>query len=232
MPGLRPDVDPDGLLEYSVVYTDRALNHMSTRFQQVMRDVSATLKEVYGAARRSSCPAAAASAWRPSRASSPPASAAWSSATAGSATAGARSSRWAGSRRDPVVLKARRTRPRGAGALRAGAGRRGAWPRSASTRPAVVFAPHVETSAGMMLPDDYLRARGRRGARRRRAVRARLHRLAARPGSTWRATGVDVLVSAPQKGWSSPPCAGLVMLSRRGARAHRRHDQQQLLAAT
>ena len=49
MPGLRPDVDPDGLLEYSVVYTDRSLNHMSKRFQQVMRDVSATLKEVYGA---------------------------------------------------------------------------------------------------------------------------------------------------------------------------------------
>ena len=49
MPGLHPDVDPDGLLEYSVVYTDRALNHMSRRFQGVMRDVSATLKQVYAA---------------------------------------------------------------------------------------------------------------------------------------------------------------------------------------
>ena len=49
MPGLLPDVDADGLLEYSVVYTDRALNHMSQRFQQVMRDISTTLKEVYAA---------------------------------------------------------------------------------------------------------------------------------------------------------------------------------------
>ena len=49
MPALLPDVDPDGLLEYSVVYTDRALNHMSKKFQGVMRELSATLKEVYGA---------------------------------------------------------------------------------------------------------------------------------------------------------------------------------------
>jgi len=49
MPGLLPNVDPDGLLEYSVVFTDRALNHMSQRFQQVMRDISRTLKEVYHA---------------------------------------------------------------------------------------------------------------------------------------------------------------------------------------
>ena len=49
MPGLLPDVDPDGLLEYSVVYTDRALNHMAKRFQGVMRDVSATLRQVYAA---------------------------------------------------------------------------------------------------------------------------------------------------------------------------------------
>src|SRR5512140_2935739 len=49
MPALLPDVDPDGLLEYSVVYTDRALNHMSKRFQGVMRDLSSTLKAVYGA---------------------------------------------------------------------------------------------------------------------------------------------------------------------------------------
>src|SRR5512134_3643493 len=49
MPGLLPDVDPDGLLEYSVVYTDRALNHMSRRFQQALRDITATLKQVYHA---------------------------------------------------------------------------------------------------------------------------------------------------------------------------------------
>ena len=49
MPGLLPDVDPEGLLEYSVVYTDRALNHMSQSFQGVMKDISAMLKRVYGA---------------------------------------------------------------------------------------------------------------------------------------------------------------------------------------
>ena len=49
MPGLLPNVDPDGLLEFSVVYTDRALNHMSKRFQRVMCDISSMLKEVYQA---------------------------------------------------------------------------------------------------------------------------------------------------------------------------------------
>ena len=50
MPGLLPNVDPDGLLEYSVVYTDRSLNHMSRAFQEVMTDISGTLQRVYGAA--------------------------------------------------------------------------------------------------------------------------------------------------------------------------------------
>jgi len=49
MPGLLPDVDPDGLLEYSVVFTDRSLNHMSQRFQRVMNDISGILKHVYNA---------------------------------------------------------------------------------------------------------------------------------------------------------------------------------------
>ncbi|MET0859143.1 MAG: alanine--glyoxylate aminotransferase family protein, partial [Telluria sp.] len=47
MPSLLPDVDPDGLLEYSVVYSDRAINHMSQSFQGVMKDISRTLKQVY-----------------------------------------------------------------------------------------------------------------------------------------------------------------------------------------
>ena len=49
MPALLPHIDPDGLLEFSVVYTDRALNHMSQRFQGVMRDISTMLKSVYAA---------------------------------------------------------------------------------------------------------------------------------------------------------------------------------------
>ncbi len=77
MPGLLPDVDPDGLLEYSVVYSDRAINHMSQSFQGVMRDISATLKQVYKAQSAIVVPGSGTSAWKRWRASSPPASAAW-----------------------------------------------------------------------------------------------------------------------------------------------------------
>ena len=49
MPGLLPDIDPDGLLEYSVVYTDRSVNHMSVSFQTVMNDISRVLGDVYNA---------------------------------------------------------------------------------------------------------------------------------------------------------------------------------------
>ena len=49
MPGLLPDIDPDGLLEFSVVYTDRALNHMSKKFVGVMQDILGMLKDVYHA---------------------------------------------------------------------------------------------------------------------------------------------------------------------------------------
>lgn len=49
MPDPSSRVDPDGLLEHSVIYTDRTLNHMSERFQRVMTDLSAMLKQVYGA---------------------------------------------------------------------------------------------------------------------------------------------------------------------------------------
>jgi hypothetical protein len=77
MPGLLPNVDPDGLLEYSVVYTDRSLNHMSQAFQGVMRDISADAEAGLWRTAAPSCPAAAPSAWRRWRASSPPAASAW-----------------------------------------------------------------------------------------------------------------------------------------------------------
>jgi hypothetical protein len=106
MPGLLPNVDPEGLLEFSVVYTDRALNHMSRSFQGVMKDISAILKEVYTPIPRRWCRAAAPSAWKPWRASSPAARTSSCCATAGSATAGRRSSRWAHPESE-TVLKAR-----------------------------------------------------------------------------------------------------------------------------
>jgi aspartate aminotransferase-like enzyme len=213
MPGLLPDVDPDGLLEYSVVYTDRALNHMSRRFQGVMQDISAGLKEVYGAHSVIVVPG----------------SGSYGMESAARQFGGGRralivrngwfSYRWtqifemSGVAAGIEVLKARRAVPgptqpfapapidEVVAAIRAG-------------QPDVVFAPHVETSAGMILPDDYLKAVAD-------AVHAHgglfvLDCVAS--GAMWvdmRATGVDVLISAPQKGWSSTPCAGLVMLSAR-----------------
>ncbi len=213
MPALRQDVDPDGLLEYSVVYTDRALNHMSKRFQQVMRDVSATLKSVYGAKSAIVVPGSGSTGME---------------AVARQFAQGQPclivrngwfSYRWtqilemSGTALDPVVLKARRTGP-GATAPFAPAPVEEVVAAIHRTKPAMVFMPHVETSAGMMLPDNYIAAVAD-------AVHATGGLLALdciASGAAWvdmRATGVDVLLSAPQKGWSSTPCAGLVMLSER-----------------
>ncbi len=213
MPGLLPDVDPDGLLEYSVVYTDRSLNHMSRRFSQAMQDISATLKEVYGAA----------------SAIVVPGSGSFGMEAVARQFAGGKdvlivrngwfSYRWtqifemAGVASSSTVLKARMTSP-AAKAPFAPAPLDEIVATIHSTKPAVVFAPHVETSAGMILPDDHLLAIAD-------AVHAHgglfvLDCVAS--GAMWvdmRATGVDVLISAPQKGWSSTPCAGLVMLSER-----------------
>ncbi|HMO46413.1 MAG TPA: aminotransferase class V-fold PLP-dependent enzyme [Rubrivivax sp.] len=210
MPGLLPHVDPDGLLEYSVVYTDRALNHMAQRFQRVMQDVSATLKQVYGA--RSAIVV--------------PGSGSFGMEAVARQFAAAKkvlvirngwfSYRWSqifemgAIPAETTVLKARRA---GSGAqapfVPAPIGEVVAAIRA--SKPDLVFAPHVETSAGMILPDDYLRAVAD-------AVHAHgglfvLDCVAS--GAMWvdmAATGIDVLVSAPQKGWSSTPCAGLVML--------------------
>ncbi len=211
MPGLRPDVDPDGLLEYSVVYTDRSLNHMSKKFQQVMRDVSATLKEVYGARSAVIVPGSGSTGME---------------AVARQFATGRRclivrngwfSYRWtqilemSGIAPDPVVMKARRVGT-GPTAPFAPAPIDEVVATIRETRPALVFAPHVETSAGLMLPDAYLRAL----ADAVHAVGGLLVLDCIASGAAWvdmRATGVDVLVSAPQKGWSSTPCAGLVMLS-------------------
>ena len=217
MPGLLPDIDPDGLLEFSVVYTDRALNHMSKRFQGVMTDISAMLKRVYNA---------------PSAVLVP-----------GSGTFGMESvarqfahgkhvlvirNGWFSYRWTQIfemgsipashtVLKARRIAD----------GPQAAWAPApidevvatiAREKPALVFAPHVETAAGMILPDDYLKA-----------VAGAVHAVGGlfvldciASGAMWvdmAATGVDVLISAPQKGWSSSPCCAMVMLSERARQA-------------
>jgi len=211
MPGLLPHVDPDGLLEFSVVYTDRALNHMSRKFQGVMRDIAAVLKEAYGARSAIVVPGSGTFGME---------AVARQFATDRPCLVirnGWFSFRWSQifeMGRIPkscTVLKAHRARP--------GAQEPFAPPpidevvaAIRAEKPAVVFAPHVETAAGMILPDDYLRKVA--DATHEAGGLFVLDCIAS--GAMWvdmRATGVDVLVSAPQKGWSGSPCCAFVMLS-------------------
>ncbi|MBK9022314.1 MAG: alanine--glyoxylate aminotransferase family protein [Sulfuritalea sp.] len=213
MPALLPDVDPDGLLEYSVVYTDRALNHMSKAFQGVMRDVSATLKRAYGADAVAVVPGGGTYAME-----------AVARQFAGGANClvlrnGWFSFRWSqildmgGFAAATTVLKAQR-QGEGAQAPFAPAPVAEVVATIRAQRPAVVFAPHVETASGMLLPDDYLSA----VAAAVREVGGLFVLDCIASGALWvdmRAIGVDVLISAPQKGWSGPSCAGLVGLGER-----------------
>ncbi len=211
MPGLLPDVDPDGLLEYSVVYTDRAINHMSGVFQLVMTDLSAILKQVYNADAVSIVPGSGTFGME---------AVARQFATGRKCLVirnGYFSFRWTqifdmgGIPASSTVLKARK----------AGTGAQDPFTPApidevtriiADEKPDVVFAAHVETSSGMLLPEDYLRQVAE-------AVHAHggmfvLDCIAS--GTIWvdmKAVGVDVLISAPQKGWSGSPCAAFVMLN-------------------
>ncbi len=217
MPGLLPNIDPDGLLEFSVVYTDRSLNHMSTRFQGVMKDISSILKEVYHAKSAVLVPGSGTFGME---------AVARQFATGKKALVirnGWFSYRWTQIfdmghiPAESTVLKARRV----------GDGPQAPWvpcpvgevvATIRAKKPDVVFAPHVETAAGMILPDDYLRQ-----------VADAVHEVGGlmvldciASGAMWvdmEATGVDVLVSAPQKGWSSSPCCAMVMLSERARAA-------------
>lgn len=211
MAGLLPDIDPDGLLEYSVVFTDRSLNHMSKHFQGVMNDISSTLKSVYQADSVVVIP--------------------------GGGTYGmeAVARQFARDKHTLVIRNGwfsyRWTQIFEMGDIPASslvckASRIGEEPMSPfapaaledvvdlirSERPDVVFAPHVETASGMILPDDYLKT-----------VAEAVHEVGGlfvldcvASGTLWvdmKTIGVDVLISAPQKGWSSSPCAALVMLN-------------------
>ncbi len=218
MTALLPQPDPEGLLEYSVVYTDRALNHMSQRFQGVMKDISRLLKTVYNARSAIVVPGSGSFGME---------------AVARQFATGRKvlvirngwfSYRWTqifdadkGLGGGAVVCKARKQ----------GDGPQAPWtPCPAgevaaairAERPKVVFAPHVETASGILLSDDYLRT-----------ISAAAHEVGAlfvldcvASGAMWvdmQATGVDVLISAPQKGWSGSPCCAMVMLSERARQA-------------
>ena len=213
MPSLLPATDPEGLLEYSVVYTDRAVNHMSQRFQTAMNDLSTALKDVYGATAVAIVPGSGTFAME---------------AVARQFATGRKclvvrngwfSYRWtqifdAGDiPAEALVLKARRPVEEHQAPF-APAPVEEVVATIRAERPDMVFAPHVETSSGMMLPDAYVRA-----------VADAVHEVGGlfvldciASGAMWvdmRASGVDVLISAPQKGWTSSPCCGLVMLGDR-----------------
>ena len=217
MPGLLPQIDPNGLLEFSVVYTDRALNHMSQRFQGVMKDISGILKEVYHAKSAVLVPGSGTFGME---------AVARQFATDKKVLVirnGWFSYRWTQIfdmghiPSEATVLKARRVSDH----------KQSPWiPAPVAEvvaairdkKPDVVFAPHVETAAGMILPDDYLR----RVADAVHEVGGLLVLDCIASGAMWvnmETTGVDVLVSAPQKGWSSSPCCAMVMLSERARAA-------------
>lgn len=206
-----PGVDPDGLLEFSVVFTDRALNHMSSLFQQVMRDISATLRKVYHADAVAVVPGGGSFGME---------------SVARQLASGQKclvlrngwfSYRWSQifeMGHIPAACTVLKARPADGGA-------QAAWAPAPldevlatirAERPAVVFAPHVETASGILLPDDYLRAVGEAV----HAVGGLFVLDCVASGTVWvdmRACAVDVLISAPQKGWSSTPGAALIMLS-------------------
>ena len=222
MPGLLPNVDPDGLLEFSVVYTDRSLNHMSEEFKKVMVDISSVLKDAYQASSAIVVP--------------------------GSGTFGMEavarqfanqekilvlrngwfSYRWtqifdmANITQDVHVIKGKQVE-NATQAPYAPAPIEEVVAYIKKEKPAVVFAPHVETSAGIILPADYLRAVGDAVE----SVGGLFVLDCIASGAMWvdmKACKVDVVISAPQKGWSSSPCCALIGLS---ARARTKIDSTQ-----
>ena len=213
MPGLLPDVDPNGLIEYSVVYTDRSVNHMSLSFREVMTDISLTLKEVYNADAVAVVP--------------------------GSGTFGMEAvARQFATNQNVMVIRNgwfsyRWTQILEMGSIASSHTVSMANPvrdeeqapfappdldlvltKIHEEKPKVVFAPHVETSAGMLLPDSYISQVA--DATHQSGGIMVLDCIAS--GALWvdmKKTGVDVIVSAPQKGWSGTPCCALVMMSQR-----------------
>ena len=216
MPSLLPNTDPNGLLEYSVVFTDRSLNHMSRRFQEVMVNISRTLKNVYNARSVVVVPGGGTYGME---------AVARQFATNKKCLVirnGWFSYRWSqilemGSIASEItVLKARPTDSEKINATMqlamTPAPIEEVVRQIKASKPAIVFAPHVETSAGMILPDGYISSI----AEAIHSVGGLLVLDCIASGALWidmKQCGVDVLISAPQKGWSASPCSALVMLS-------------------
>ena len=215
MAALLDNVDANGMLEYSVVFTDRSLNHMSMQFRQVMLDINEVLKGVYNADAVAIVPGGGSYAME---------------AVARQFASGAHalvvrngffSFRWSqifdfgGFASDVTVCKARQNGNDPQTPF-APAPIEEVVAKIKESKPDVVFAPHVETAAGLILPDDYVKAL----ADAAHEVGALMVLDCIASGTVWvdmKATGVDVLISAPQKGWSASPSAGLVMMNERAA---------------
>ncbi|MBL4797609.1 MAG: alanine--glyoxylate aminotransferase family protein [Oleispira sp.] len=211
MAGLLPDIDPQGLLEYSVVFTDRSLNHMSQAFQGVMNDISSNLKDVYNADATIVVPGGGTYGME---------------AVARQFAQDKKclvirngwfSYRWTqifdmgNIPSESIVMKARKIEE-GPQAPFAPAPIDEVVATILSEKPQMVFAPHVETASGMILPDDYLKA----VAEAVHAVGGLFVLDCVASGTLWvdmKDIGIDILISAPQKGWSASPCAALVMLN-------------------
>lgn len=213
MPGLLPNVDPDGLLEFSVVYTDRSLNHMSNEFKRVITDISSILKDVYQAHATVVIPGSGTYGME---------AVARQFATNKKCLIirnGWFSFRWtqifdAGHiSKDVHILKAQRINHE-VNAPFAPAPIDDVINFIKTEKPAIVFAPHVETSAGMILPDDYLQKIGEAV----QSVDGLFVLDCIASGAMWvdmKTCHVDILISAPQKGWSSSPCCALIGMSER-----------------
>ena len=204
------DVDPDGLQEFSVVFTDRSLNHMSARFQGVMRDVSTLLREVYHGQAVALVPGGGTCAMEA-------VARAFGRGQVLIVRNGWFSYRWSqifdagGFATGTTVVMARQT-GNGVRAPYAPPPIDEVCAKIREVKPGAVFAPHVETSSGIILPEDYITAM----AEAAHEVGALMVLDCIASGCIWvdmAATGVDVLISAPQKGWSASPSAGIVVMS-------------------
>ena len=213
MPALLDTIDPEGLEEFSVVFTDRSLNHMSKAFQSVMCDISSMLKEVYNAEATVLVPGGGTFGMEAV------ARQFGNDADVLVVRNGWFSYRWnqifdaSSSAKSVDVMKARQVGNDSQSAFRP-APIDEVVAKIKENRPSIVFAPHVETSAGVILPDDYVTQL----ASAAHEVGALMVLDCIASGCAWvdmKATGVDVLISAPQKGWSASPSAGIVMLSQR-----------------
>jgi aspartate aminotransferase-like enzyme len=211
MPSLLPNIDPDGLLEYSVVSTDRSLNHMSQSFQAVMNDISSSLKKVYAAHSVAIVPGSGTFGMEAvARQFATDKNClvirnGWFSYRWTQIFETGHIPKWA------KVLKAQQTHddknapfePEPIESVVA---------TIHKEKPDLVFAPHVETSAGIILPDGYIKQM----ADAVHSVGGMLVIDCIASGTIWldmKALGIDVLISAPQKGWSGSPCCAMVMMS-------------------